>query len=80
MRSVSKRPRLDLAAGCPEKLDRAFLTFLNFVWNFDQGYRPGIEAVRLTTGPRIPVVHLCNSQQIAAFLHGLPAMPGTCPV
>ncbi len=29
-----------------EKLDRAFLTFLNFVWQFDRGYRPGIDALR----------------------------------
>ncbi|MGX1086605.1 adenylate kinase family enzyme [Pseudomonas sp. AP3_22 TE3818] len=78
LRSVLNRPRPDLAAGCAEKLDRAFLTFLEFVWNFDRGYRPGIEAVRLAMGPRIPVVHLRNSRQIATFLHGLPAMSGTC--
>ncbi|MNO93254.1 topology modulation protein [compost metagenome] len=78
LRSVMNRPRPDLAAGCAEKLDRAFLTFLGFVWNFDRGYRPGIEAVRMAMGPRIPVVHLRNSREIAAFLHGLPVMPGTC--
>lgn len=71
MRSVMNRPRPDLAAGCTEKLDRAFLTFLNFVWNFDRGYRPGIEAVRLAIGPQIPVVHLRGTRQIGAFLDSL---------
>ena len=78
MRSVMNRPRPDLAAGCTEKLDRAFLTFLNFVWNFDRGYRPGIDAVRLVMGPHIPTVHLRNTRQIAAFLDSMSATPGTC--
>lgn len=77
IRSVMNRPRADLPAGCTEKLDRAFLTFLNFVWNFDRGYRPGIEAVRLAIGPQIPMVHLRGTRQIAAFLDGLPATSGT---
>ena len=72
------RPRADLAAGCTEKLDREFLTFLNFVWSFDRGYRPGIEAVRLAVGPQIRTVHLCGDRQIAAFLDGLPATAETC--
>jgi adenylate kinase family enzyme len=72
MRSVMNRPRPDLAAGCTEKLDRAFLTFLNFVWSFDRGYRPGIEAVRLAIGPKISTLHLRDTRQIAAFLNSLP--------
>ncbi|WP_339498712.1 AAA family ATPase [Pseudomonas silesiensis] len=78
VRSVMNRPRADLAAGCAEKLDREFLTFLNFVWSFDRGYRPGIEAVRLAVGPQIRTVHLCGDRQIAAFLDGLPATAETC--
>ncbi|EUB72795.1 hypothetical protein PMI27_004717 [Pseudomonas sp. GM41(2012)] len=78
IRSVMNRPRPDLAAGCTEKLDRAFLTFLNFVWNFDRGYRPGIEAVRLAIGPHISTVHLRGTRQIAAFLDSLPTTPGVC--
>jgi hypothetical protein len=72
------RPRADLAAGCSEKLDREFLTFLKFVWNFDRGYRPGIEAVRLAIGPQIPTLHLRSSRQIAEFLNSLPAAPEAC--
>ncbi|KPH00217.1 AAA family ATPase [Pseudomonas sp. RIT-PI-q] len=78
MRSVMNRPRPDLAIGCTEKLDRAFLTFLNFVWTFDRGYRPGIEAVRLATGPQIPVVHLRGPRQIGEFLDSLSATSGGC--
>ena len=79
-RSVMNRPRADIPAGCSEKLDREFLTFLKFVWNFDRGYRPGIEAVRLAIAPQIPVVHLRGAGQIEAFLHTLAAAPGTCRV
>ncbi|WP_426201335.1 AAA family ATPase [Pseudomonas sp. TWP3-1] len=73
VRSVMNRPRADLAAGCTEKLDREFLTFLKFVWTFDRGYRPGIDAVRLAVGPDVPVVHLRGTGQIAAFVASLPA-------
>lgn len=78
MRSVMNRPRSDLPTGCTEKLDRAFLTFLNFVWNFDHGYRPGIDAVRQAIGPQIPTVHLRCRWQIGAFLDSLLATPETC--
>ncbi|MHC8400640.1 P-loop NTPase family protein [Pseudomonas sp. MDT1-17] len=78
MRSVMNRPRSDLPTGCTEKLDRAFLTFLNFVWNFDGGYRPGIDAVRQAIGPQIPTVHLRCRWQIGAFLDSLLATPETC--
>lgn len=79
MRSLLNRPRPDLPAGCREKLDRAFLTFLDFVWHFDRGYRPGIEAVRLAVGPQVPVVHLHTPRQVGAFLERLPAPLETCP-
>jgi adenylate kinase family enzyme len=69
MRSLLNRPRADMPAGCSEKLDRAFLTFLNFVWTFDRDYRPSIEATRLAVGPQVPVVHLCGARQIAEFLN-----------
>ncbi|MHC8314660.1 P-loop NTPase family protein [Pseudomonas sp. LB3P31] len=75
-RSVMNRPRPDIPAGCSEKLDREFLTFLKYVWHFDRGYRPGIEAVRQATGPQIPVVHLRGTRQIDAFLDGLAGSPG----
>jgi adenylate kinase family enzyme len=77
-RSIMNRPRPDLAAGCTEKLDREFLTFLKFVWNFDRGYRPGIEAVRLAINPQIPTLHLRCSRQVAEFLASLSATPATC--
>lgn len=72
LRSLLNRPRPDLPAGCSEKLDREFLTFLKFIWQFDRGYRPGIEAVRLAIAPQVPVIHLKTPQQIAAFIDTLP--------
>ena len=71
IRSAMKRPRADRPVGCTDKLDREFLTFLSFVWNFDRGYRPGIEAVRLAVGPDIPTVHLRGNRQVADFLDRL---------
>ncbi|WP_095115623.1 AAA family ATPase [Pseudomonas sp. Irchel 3F3] len=71
LRSVLNKPRPDLPAGCTERLDRAFLTFLKFVWTFDRGYRLGIEANRQAIGPQVPVVHLRGDRQIAAFVEGL---------
>lgn len=73
LRSVLNRSCPDRPIGCKDKLDRGFLTFLNFVWTFDHSYRPGIEKVRLAIGPNIPVVHLRGTQQIAEFLAGTPA-------
>ncbi|MGH8380105.1 AAA family ATPase [Pseudomonas sp.] len=73
MRSVLNRPRADMPAGCTEKLDRAFLSFLNYVWTFDRTYRPSIEAARLLVGPLVPVIHLCGARQIAEFMQGLPS-------
>lgn len=78
-RSLLNRPRPDLPAGCGEKLDRELLTFLRFVWQFDHGYRQGIDAVRMAIGPKVPTVHLRGSRKIAAFLDGLPATPATRP-
>jgi adenylate kinase family enzyme len=70
MRSLLNRPRPDLPAGCTEKIDRAFFTFLKYVWHYDQGYRPGIEALRCKVNPRVPTVHLRGTKQIEAFLNG----------
>lgn len=79
VRGVLNRPRPDLPAGCREKLDRAFLAFLKFVWQFDHGYRQGIDAVRMSIAPTVPTVHLRGSRKIAAFLDGLPATPAARP-
>lgn len=72
LRGLMNRPRPDLPCGCREQLDKAFLGFLKFVWQFDHGYRQGIESVRLKTDPQVPTVHLRGKRQIAAFLARLP--------
>ena len=71
VRSVMNRPRPDIPAGCTETLDRAFLAFLKYVWQFDHSSRPRIEAVRVTVGPDVATVHLKGRHQISAFLEGL---------
>ncbi|MBK5373819.1 hypothetical protein JFT81_04135 [Pseudomonas sp. TH43] len=37
--------------------------------------RPGIEAMRRTISPQIPVIHLRTARQISAFLEGLSMGP-----
>ncbi|MFK0088690.1 AAA family ATPase [Pseudomonas sp. NPDC090755] len=75
VRNLVNRPRPDLPADCPEKLDREFLTFLSYVWHFDRTSRPSLEAARLAIAPQVPVVHLRGARQIGAFLKALP-VPG----
>lgn len=72
LRSALNRPRADKPDGCSEKIDREFLKFLHYVWQFDRVTRPGIEAVRLAVAPQVPVVHLRDRDQIAGFLGDLP--------
>jgi adenylate kinase family enzyme len=71
LRNVLDRPRTDIPADCRERLDREFLTFLRYVWNFDRTYRPRIEAGRLAHGPTIPVVRLRSAREVSRFVRGL---------
>lgn len=75
VRSLMNRPRPDLPAGCHEKIDRAFLGFLKFVWQFDRGYRQGIEAVRMAIAPTVPTVHLQGSREISDYLDKRATVP-----
>lgn len=47
------RSRPDLAPGCPERIDWAFL---RYIWNFDRDTRPGIMAGIAEHGVRVPMV------------------------
>lgn len=67
-RSALQRSRPDLTPGCHEQFDRAFLDFLKFVWQFDSGYRQGIDAVRQRVAPEVPVIHLRDAAQVNRFL------------
>jgi len=39
-----------------------------FIWKFDAVNRPLIEANRIAHGPHVPVIHLRNDREIAAFV------------
>ncbi|MNN80868.1 topology modulation protein [compost metagenome] len=71
LRSALNRRRADKPDGCSEKLDREFLKFLHYVWQFDRVTRPGIEAVRLAVAPQVPVVRLRDRDEMAGFLRDL---------
>lgn len=77
VRSLLDRPRADKPSGCKEKLDREFMNFLSYCWNYDRVSRPEIEVARLAVGPQVPVLHLHSTREVTAFLVGLhaPAPP-----
>ena len=64
IRTLRNEQRTDLPDGCSEKLDREFLSFLRYVWDFDQTERPMIEAERKAQGTEIPVIYLSDNTQI----------------
>ncbi len=49
------RSRPEMADGCPEKIDREFLTY---VWNFEKTESPEIEENLAAFGPDVPVLVL----------------------
>ncbi|TIO08328.1 AAA family ATPase [Mesorhizobium sp.] len=71
LRSALNRPRPDFPAGCSERLDKEYLSFLRYIWNFDRNSRPHIEAERLARGPLVPVMRLRGSRQISDFVSSL---------
>ncbi|RUZ78327.1 AAA family ATPase [Mesorhizobium sp. M7A.F.Ca.US.006.01.1.1] len=71
LRSALNRHRPDLPAGCSERLDADFLSFLRDIWTFDRDIRPAIEAERLIWGPLVPVANLSGARQIPEFVASL---------
>ncbi|MBS7697761.1 MULTISPECIES: AAA family ATPase [unclassified Chelatococcus] len=65
--------RPDLPAGCEEKMNREYVEFLRYVWNFNRDVRPRIEAHLKAVGPSVSVTRLHNRADIAAYLETLPA-------
>ncbi|WP_245455222.1 AAA family ATPase [Mesorhizobium sp. M9A.F.Ca.ET.002.03.1.2] len=79
LRSALNRPRPDIAEGCHDRLDKEFLLFLRYVWNFDRNSRPFIEAERLARGPLVPVMRLRGNRQISHFVSSLARQPVQSP-
>jgi len=65
-----RRTRPDMALGCPEKLDWAFL---KYIWNYRRDRRPGIleKMGQYAHGRRL--VHLQTPEQVRRFLEDLSA-------
>ncbi|UVK37493.1 AAA family ATPase [Mesorhizobium sp. AR10] len=79
LRSALNRPRPDLPAGCRETLDKEYLSFLRYIWNFDRDDRSHIEQERLARGPLVPVINLRGSRQISDFVSSLARQPAPKP-
>ncbi|WP_113000488.1 AAA family ATPase [Rhizobium sp. Root1203] len=59
------RPRPEMAAGCPEKLD---LEFLSFIWNFERRFVPLIVDGIDRFAPDVPVLQLKSHQEMRHLL------------
>lgn len=68
IRSLLNKPRVDMPAGCSERIDAEFLGFLRYVWTFDKEVRPQIESARLLHAPDVPVIRLDSERSVANFL------------
>lgn len=62
------RRRADMAEGCDEKFDLAFLAY---IWNWDRLTRPRVEAALARHAPNTPLFRLTSDAAIADFLAGL---------
>ena len=59
------RVRLDMAPGCPERLDLAFLTW---IWNFNRTTRPKIQAMLDLHGSHLQPVIFRRDRDVRVFL------------
>jgi adenylate kinase family enzyme len=70
-RSVRNRGHAVQAAGCPERLDPAFL---RWIWRYRRDSRPRLDAALDRYGARLDVIELASSRQANAFLRGFPGL------
>jgi adenylate kinase family enzyme len=80
-RSLRNEARPDRAEGCEERFDRAYLTFLNYVWTFDRATAPRLEHERQALAPDLLLVRLGSGAEIDAFVARLTVagdQPPTC--
>jgi adenylate kinase family enzyme len=59
------RKRADMAEGCEERID---LAFLKYIWNWNRNTRPGVEAALARLAPDTPVVRLTSDRVVADWL------------
>jgi hypothetical protein len=63
-RSIRGGDRPDLAPGCREKIDGAYLAFLRYVWTFDQIQVPKMQAALRDFGGNVSVVTLRRASRL----------------
>ena len=62
------RSRPDLAAGCPEKIDPAFL---RYIWNYEKVTRPRVEELLASRPERCRLIRLNSRREAEHFLRTL---------
>ena len=61
----SGESRPEMAPGCPEKIDREFLSY---IWNFERTETPEIDAALAEHGPDMPVLTLRSPSEVRSLL------------
>jgi adenylate kinase family enzyme len=64
------KSRDDMPSGCPETLDKEFLQFMKFIWQFPAKERPSIFK-EISEYPDIRVIVLKSRSQAARFINSI---------
>lgn len=67
--------RNDMSEGCEERLNREFIKFLRFIWNYPSNARPGIMEKLAGLGLSKRVIVLSSKRALEGFVQG-PKGPG----
>ena len=72
-RGVRGEQRADMAPGCAEAFDAAYLEFLRYVWTYRREHLPRIEAGVAEFGAHLRVHRLASAAEVRDFVNALPA-------
>ena len=72
-RGVRGEQRSDMAPGCFERFDVAYIEFLRYVWTYRREHLPRIEAGVAEFGAHLRVHRLASDADVSAFVAALPA-------
>lgn len=72
-RLVAGRGRANTADGCPERLGRRHLRFVNYIWRFRRDSRPRVMTALAACEPATTIFRLTSAREVRLFLRGLAA-------
>lgn len=72
LRSLANRGTAVQAAGCPERLD---IAFLQWIWRYEKDSRPRLDAALDRHRDHLELIELHSRREVRAFLARLPSCP-----